>query len=321
MPDYDRSDFTWSEEDEPHAIRRKAILAKHPEIMTLFGPDIRILPVVIALVTVQVATAIAARNLPWPLFILVAWAWGGTWSHMLSLAGHELSHSLCFESVLSNEILGMFANFGQGLPSIITFKKYHLEHHQKQGHDGVDVDIPTLTEAYNIRTPIRKLIFLLLQPFFYAIRPMLIVPKPLKAMEAVNIAVQIAFDLSMVHFFGVWSLVYLLMSTFLGLGLHPTSGHFIAEHYEFTKDQETYSYYGILNYVAFNVGYHNEHHDFPRIPGFRLPQVKAMAPEFYELPHYDSWVMVLYNYVMDSDMGPFNRIKRERLGSKTEKVQ
>ena len=64
----------------------------------------------------------------------------------------------------------------------------------------------------------------------------------------------------------------------LGTSLHPMSGHFIAEHFEFIEGQETYSYYGILNYLTWNVGYHNEHHDFPNIPG-RLPEVKKIGKE------------------------------------------
>lgn len=50
---------------------------------------------------------------------------------------------------------------------------------------------------------------------------------------------------------GQASLGYLWLSDILGLGMHPISGHFIAEHYEFIHGQETYSYYGPLNYVTF----------------------------------------------------------------------
>ena len=55
------------------------------------------------------------------------------------------------------------------------------------------------------------------------------------------------------------------------MGLHPLGARWIQEHYLVHGEQETTSYYGILNVPALNVGYHNEHHDFPSVPWNRLP--------------------------------------------------
>ena len=63
-------------------------------------------------------------------------------------------------------------------------------------------------------------------------------------MEAVNIAVQIAFDVAIFRTCGLKGLMYLVAGTLLGMGIHPTAYHFISEHCVFVEGYETYSYYG-----------------------------------------------------------------------------
>lgn len=70
--------------------------------------------------------------------------------------------------------------------------------------------------------------------------------------------------------------------------------------------------------MAYNVGYHNEHHDFPSIPWTRLPQLRNLAPEYYDaLPAHPSWPMVLVNFIRDPNVGIFARAKRVPVGSST----
>jgi sphingolipid delta-4 desaturase len=128
-------------------------------------------------------------------------------------------------------------------------------------------------------------------------------PKKPTRWEFINVTTALSFDLAVYLMWGPSALGFLLLSSVLGSGMHPVAGHFIAEHYVFVKGVETYSYYGWLYIFAFNVGYHNEYHNFPFIPGSRLPWLRATASELYdELPQHEAWTKVLVDYIMDPEV-------------------
>lgn len=85
---------------------------------------------------------------------------------------------------------------------------------------------------------------------------------------------------------------------------------------------ETCSYYGPLNWVTFNVGYHVEHHDFPSIPGSRLHMLSKIAPEFYlNLNYHTSWSYVIWQYITDPKVGPFARVRRPYNPAKSHSIK
>jgi len=133
--------------------------------------------------------------------------------------------------------------------------------------------------------------------------------------HVLNVATQLGYDAAILYFFGWRPIAYCILCIFLAGGLHPCAGHFISEHYVFphlSTTQETYSYYGPPNWLTWNVGYHNEHHDFPYIAWSRLPKLKKIAPEFYDnLAVCESWTGVIWDYMTRPEVGPFNRVKRK----------
>jgi len=254
------------------------------------------------------------------MLFLMAYCFGGVINHSLMLAIHEIAHNLAFghSRMMANRMFGFFAKLPIGLPISISFRKYHLEHHRYQGDERLDTDLPTLLEAKLFCTTFGKFCWVLLQPFFYSFRPLIVYPKSPMFLEYVNLVIQLIFDGIIWYFLGGKVLVYFLCGSVMAMGLHPVAGHFISEHYMYKTGFETYSYYGPLNYITFNVGYHNEHHDFPAVPGSRLPEVRRIASEFYDnLPHHDSWTAVLYDFIMDPEIGPYARIKRQHRGLKS----
>ncbi|EEY14516.1 dihydroceramide delta(4)-desaturase [Verticillium alfalfae VaMs.102] len=319
-------DFFWTYTEEPHRTRRLAIIKAHPEVTKLCGPEPLTKYVVAGVVSLQIFLAYTLRNtsfFDWK-FWAVGYIFGATANQNLFLAIHEISHNLAFRSPLANRLIAIVANLPIGVPYSASFRPYHLTHHKSLGVDGLDTDLPTALEGIFLDSILGKAFFCTFQIFFYAVRPMAIFRIPFTWVHYLNIAVQLAFDYAVITLAGPNALLYFLLSSFLAGSLHPLAGHFIAEHYVYetvTPEQrdpnnavpvpETFSYYGPLNFLTYNVGLHNEHHDFPAVPWTRLPKLKAIANEFYDdLPRHESWSYAIWRFIFDENVGIKSRVKR-----------
>lgn len=321
--------FFWTYTEEPHRTRRQAIIKAHPEVTKLCGPEPLTKYLVVAVVLLQTFCAYLLSSTPilsWRFFA-TAYIVGATANQNLFLSIHEISHNLAFRSASANRMFAIFANLPIGIPYSASFRPYHLTHHKSLGVDGLDADLPTRLEAIFFDSLLGKAFFCTFQILFYAIRPMFVYRIPLTSIHFANTVAQIAFDACLAWALGINALVYLIMSSFLAGSLHPCAAHFIAEHYVFDAPPaaakqpnnfpvpETYSYYGLLNILTYNVGYHNEHHDFPAVPWSRLPSLHKIAKEFYEpLPHHTSWPLVLWKFILDRQVGLWCRVKRAQGG-------
>lgn len=198
-----------------------------------------------------------------------------------------------------------------------SFRRYHLDHHKYQGETDVDTDVPTAAEGAVVgNNPVLKAGWVFIQSLFYALRPLITAGKAPSTLELINGLFCFAFDWGVYRLCGdnILGPLYLVASTLLGMGLHPMAGHFVAEHYTFVRGQETYSYYGPLNWLSFYVGYHNEHHDMCNVPGTKLRELRDAAPEEYEsLPVHHSWTKVIWRYITSPLMTPFSRVRRSTL--------
>lgn len=311
-------EFFWSSQPEPHDARKKALIAKYgKQINALMGPEPTTKYLGLIPVLIQLFAMVLVRDCSWPVYLTVAYVVGGTANHSIFLLIHEVTHFLAFRSQLWNDFYAMVVNIPIAVPYAMTFKFYHAEHHRYQGWDGVDADIPLPVEASIFHGTVGKLLFCTFQIFFYAFRPMFVRQPPMTPRIVINWIIIVSANYYIVSTFGWSALLYLALSSFFAGMLHPMSGHFIAEHYMHiwhpTSNQETFSYYGPLNVVAWNVGLHNEHHDFPNIPWSRLPQLRAIAPEFYEpLVKCDSWPGTIWRFIVDPHVTLFSRMKREK---------
>jgi len=309
-----RLDYIHVTHADPHAQRARQMLAAHPELRDLAGPQPTTALWVLFLVVAQLALAAVVGDQRWYVWVPVAYIAGATIDHALWALIHDTCHNLVFRWRTGNRWIAILANLPLVVPGAISFGKYHLLHHRHMGDLEFDAGIPGPTEARVIgRSGIAKATWIAGTIFIQGVvRPSRM--KKITLLDGwtiVNIVIQTAAMALLVAFAGWTPFKYLLFSTVFAIGLHPLGARWIQEHFALAPDQETYSYYGPLNKVSFNVGYHNEHHDIVNVAWSRLPQIRRIAPEFYDhLQSYSSWSTLLVRFIRDSNITLFNAIVR-----------
>ncbi|MDT3402424.1 fatty acid desaturase [Mucilaginibacter terrae] len=314
-----KKSFRWSDESEPHKHRTKAIIKEHPELRTLIGRNPYTFLVITLCVGIQIAGAYLLKDAAWYWIALAAYGVGAFACHTLFVCIHECAHNLIFKNKTANTWAGIFANLPTLLPSSVSFQKYHLKHHSYQGVEALDADMPFRWEAKLINnSTFGKAIWLLFYPIFQALRPFRL--KEINLVDgwtAVNWVVQLSFTAAIAYFFGWSAVLYLVLSFFFSVGLHPLGARWVQEHFLTHGEQETKSYYGRLNFPNLNVGFHNEHHDFPSVPWNNLPKVKALAGRHYDdLGHHTSYTRLLFEFLFDRELSVFSRTARSNRGGK-----
>lgn len=308
------SDYLRVAYPEPHAARGRQMLAAHPELRSLIGPERWSVAWILVLVAAQTALAFTVGYRAWYVWLPCAYIVGATLDHALWALIHDSAHNLIMRWRTGNRLAAIVANVPLVFPAAISFAKYHLLHHRHMGDMDFDAGVPGPDESRVIgQSGVMKGIWIAATFFVQGVvRPRRMTKiRMMDAWTAVNIVVEIAAMALLVRMAGWGPFVYLLASSILAIGLHPLGARWVQEHFALVPGQETYSYYGPLNRVSFNIGYHNEHHDIVTIPWSRLPRVRRIAPEFYDGLHsYQSWTGLLVRFLRDRDITLFTYIIR-----------
>ena len=312
-----RRSFFPAELKRPHPIRRMAIIKAHPEVKALMGQDLWTAVICVGIVLGQVALATLFGQLGlgfWWAALIGGWCIGAFANHAMFVIIHDATHNLVFKNVVLNKLTVILADLPNTVPTGMGFRCYHVKHHSHLGDYDFDADLPSRWEADLVGNSwVRKAAWL----FFFALFQLTRLERlkgtvPMKNRWTIyNGAAVFAFDAAIVYFCGLNGLVYLFASFWFSVGLHPLGARWIQEHFTLDPEQETFDYYGPLNLVALNIGYHNEHHDFPDIPWRRLPELRKIAPEFYDtLKAHKSWTSLFLAFIFDRRYTLYSRVDR-----------
>lgn len=313
-----------------HLERKKQILEKHPEIRNLSGTNPLTAVIFFIPFTLQILLAMYLEDAPFWQLLVCSYTIGALFASQMGVIGHDAAHGLIFSSprwlnklfaciAFTPVFFGPFANY---------WTTEHMYHHQvvvdkmnrygSQGNGFLVKAIITLLFVHFISVVffISSTVLTIISIFTIALKlvglrktyfiskfnlpPYKNFPQIIGKWFVINQIITNAFFFALYYYIGPKAVVFFYLANCFANSLHPLGMRQVQEHYLRNKSQPTNSVYGFWQFLVFNVGYHNEHHDFPNVPWNRLPQIRKIAPEFYDtLFHYNSYNEVLVNFLFD----------------------
>jgi fatty acid desaturase len=207
---------------------------------------------------------------------------------------HEVVHHTIFERRrrLAERLLGLAYAIPSGI-SASQFTRWHLDHHAELGSDEDDPKRAHLSPKKNARW--YKLLYCtpVLFPIYFraARKESSTYPTELQGTIAFERKLSLAFHLSALaaiwYFFGFYAALRTsIIPVFFVFPVAFTLNR-LGQHYDI--DPNDPAKWGTLmrgswfwDFVYLNSNYHLEHHYFPGVPFYRLPQVQKALLPFYE---------------------------------------
>ena len=110
------------------------ILSKHPEIARLLVSDkYYTIYIALAVIALCLLNCYLAKDLPTWLLLLDAYLVGGLLNHTLHCCIHDFTHFGGHPNININKMMAVLCNVPMGLPSALSFLRYHSDHHNFLG--------------------------------------------------------------------------------------------------------------------------------------------------------------------------------------------
>jgi sphingolipid 4-desaturase/C4-monooxygenase len=319
---------TSSDDARNHNEIRRRVLEAHPEAAELIGPDWRTALFAGGLLALHWSIAWGVSKTTWWVVLFVALFFGQFVYHAASSLVHESAHRLVFRGARAKVAFDLLleailTSFGY----LLVYQHNHVtSHHAHLGdyegdYEHEDIYRVAARRMYRELHPWRwrviniGLMALHLVPFA-VITDTLILPRvlahamglpvrdglrntqatrPPRGEVRLFMVFSVAVLVAVYFAFGVLGLLYQIWCISLIGSRWGASirGQILSEHYGEDAQHPTRSTYWWGNRAFFNIGYHVEHHTFPNVAWTRLPRLKAIAPETFnvanELDYFGFW--------------------------------